>query len=214
MTIGVLAALGQPQLLEIQFRSALERGELTEEQVREMRRPPDPLHRVAAVHRGQRGGRAGHRPPRQGRSSSTSPGAVTGRPDGPLRLLRQGGHRHRRRRRHRAGLRRGAGRGRGRGDGGRHRRGEGGRVAAAIVASGGTAESVRVDVADPDSARAMAEADRRAVRRHRLPGQQRRHLRRHEARPAAHRGLGVPQPVPRRSTCSARSTASGPATRP
>ncbi len=35
MTIGVLAALGQPQLVEIQFRSALERGELTEEQVRE-----------------------------------------------------------------------------------------------------------------------------------------------------------------------------------
>ena len=35
MTIGVLAALGQPQLMEIQFRSALERGELTEEQVRE-----------------------------------------------------------------------------------------------------------------------------------------------------------------------------------
>ena len=35
MTIGVLAALDQPQLMEIQFRSALERGELTEEQVRE-----------------------------------------------------------------------------------------------------------------------------------------------------------------------------------
>ena len=35
MTIGVLAALGQPQLVEIQFRSALERDELTEEQVRE-----------------------------------------------------------------------------------------------------------------------------------------------------------------------------------
>jgi 4-carboxymuconolactone decarboxylase len=35
MTIGVLAALGQSQLVEIQFRSALERGELTEEQVRE-----------------------------------------------------------------------------------------------------------------------------------------------------------------------------------
>jgi 4-carboxymuconolactone decarboxylase len=35
MTIGVLAALNQPQLVEIQFRSALERGELTEEQVRE-----------------------------------------------------------------------------------------------------------------------------------------------------------------------------------
>jgi 4-carboxymuconolactone decarboxylase len=35
MTIGVLAALGQSSLVEIQFRSALERGELTEEQVRE-----------------------------------------------------------------------------------------------------------------------------------------------------------------------------------
>ena len=38
MTIGVLAALGQSQLVEIQFQSALERGELTEEQVRETRR--------------------------------------------------------------------------------------------------------------------------------------------------------------------------------
>src|ERR1019366_2833722 len=35
MTIGVLAALGQSPLVEIQFRSALERGELTEDQVRE-----------------------------------------------------------------------------------------------------------------------------------------------------------------------------------
>jgi 4-carboxymuconolactone decarboxylase len=35
MTIGVLAALDQPQLMEIQFRSALEREELTEDQVRE-----------------------------------------------------------------------------------------------------------------------------------------------------------------------------------
>lgn len=35
MTIGVLAALGQSNLVEIQFRSALERGELTEAQVRE-----------------------------------------------------------------------------------------------------------------------------------------------------------------------------------
>jgi 4-carboxymuconolactone decarboxylase len=35
MTIGVLAALGLTSLVEIQFRSALERGELTEEQVRE-----------------------------------------------------------------------------------------------------------------------------------------------------------------------------------
>lgn len=36
VTIGVLAALGQPQLVELQLRSALERGELSEEQVREM----------------------------------------------------------------------------------------------------------------------------------------------------------------------------------
>jgi 4-carboxymuconolactone decarboxylase len=35
MTLGVLAALGQPQLVEIQYQSALDRGELTEEQVRE-----------------------------------------------------------------------------------------------------------------------------------------------------------------------------------
>ncbi|MGD0312083.1 MAG: carboxymuconolactone decarboxylase family protein [Acidimicrobiales bacterium] len=35
MTIGVLAALGQSQLVEIQFQSALDRDELTEEQVRE-----------------------------------------------------------------------------------------------------------------------------------------------------------------------------------
>jgi len=36
ITIGVLAALGQGPLLEIQFDSALEREELTVEQVREM----------------------------------------------------------------------------------------------------------------------------------------------------------------------------------
>ena len=36
LTIGVLAALGQANLLEIQFRSALDRGELTDEQVREV----------------------------------------------------------------------------------------------------------------------------------------------------------------------------------
>jgi 4-carboxymuconolactone decarboxylase len=36
ITIGVLAALGQANLLEIQFRSALQREELTEEQVREI----------------------------------------------------------------------------------------------------------------------------------------------------------------------------------
>jgi 4-carboxymuconolactone decarboxylase len=36
LTIGALAALGQPKLLEIQFQSALDRGEMTEEQVREV----------------------------------------------------------------------------------------------------------------------------------------------------------------------------------
>jgi 4-carboxymuconolactone decarboxylase len=36
LTIGVLAALGKADLLDIQFNSALERGELTEEQVREV----------------------------------------------------------------------------------------------------------------------------------------------------------------------------------
>ncbi len=36
VTIGVLAAQGQPQLLEIQFQSALDRGELDELQVREL----------------------------------------------------------------------------------------------------------------------------------------------------------------------------------
>ena len=36
LTIGVIAAMGQPQLLEIQFNAALERGELDEEQVRDV----------------------------------------------------------------------------------------------------------------------------------------------------------------------------------
>ena len=36
LTIGVLAALDQPALMEIQFQSALEREELTVEQVREV----------------------------------------------------------------------------------------------------------------------------------------------------------------------------------
>lgn len=36
LTIGVLAALGQPELLDIQFASALERGELDPDQVREV----------------------------------------------------------------------------------------------------------------------------------------------------------------------------------
>jgi 4-carboxymuconolactone decarboxylase len=36
LTMGALAALGQPALMEIQFRSALEREELTVEQIREV----------------------------------------------------------------------------------------------------------------------------------------------------------------------------------
>jgi 4-carboxymuconolactone decarboxylase len=36
LTIGVLAALGQKALLEVQFTSALETGELTEDQIREV----------------------------------------------------------------------------------------------------------------------------------------------------------------------------------
>jgi 4-carboxymuconolactone decarboxylase len=36
LTIGVLAALGQSDLLDLQFDSALERDELTEEQLREV----------------------------------------------------------------------------------------------------------------------------------------------------------------------------------
>ena len=36
VTIGVLAALDKKELLEVQFQSALENGELTEEQVREI----------------------------------------------------------------------------------------------------------------------------------------------------------------------------------
>ena len=35
LALGALAALGQPQLMEIQYRSALDRGELTADQVRE-----------------------------------------------------------------------------------------------------------------------------------------------------------------------------------
>ena len=36
LTIGVLGALDQSELIEIQFRCALERGELDEEQIREV----------------------------------------------------------------------------------------------------------------------------------------------------------------------------------
>jgi 4-carboxymuconolactone decarboxylase len=36
ITIGVLAALGQGELLEVQFASALQNGELSEDQVRDM----------------------------------------------------------------------------------------------------------------------------------------------------------------------------------
>ena len=165
MTIGVLAALGQPQLVEIQFRSALERGELTEEQVRETRAPPDPLHRVAAVHRHQRGGRAGHRPAPPGRLPR-EPGSWTDRPwsasTSPARWPSSPAP---------AG---------GIGQAYAEALAAAGAavmvadiaednaaaVAAAIVASGGTALSrSRVDVADPDSARGHGRPDRRAVRR-------------------------------------------------
>jgi 4-carboxymuconolactone decarboxylase len=36
LTIGVLAALGQKELLDVQFQSALDNGELDEDQVREV----------------------------------------------------------------------------------------------------------------------------------------------------------------------------------
>ena len=36
LTIGVLAALGQTDLLDVQFQSALDNGELSEDQVREV----------------------------------------------------------------------------------------------------------------------------------------------------------------------------------
>ena len=36
ITIGVLAALGKTELLDVQFQSALDKGELTEDQVREV----------------------------------------------------------------------------------------------------------------------------------------------------------------------------------
>jgi 4-carboxymuconolactone decarboxylase len=36
LTIGVLAALGRTELLDVQFQSALDNGELTEAQVREV----------------------------------------------------------------------------------------------------------------------------------------------------------------------------------
>ena len=66
----------------------------------------------------------------------------------------------------------------------------------------------------PGVGRGHGPGRRRRVRRHRLPGQQRRHLRRHEARPPADRGLGVPQPVPVGEHARAPSTACGPAGRP
>jgi 4-carboxymuconolactone decarboxylase len=36
LTVGVLAALGRTELLDVQFQSALDNGELTEDQVREV----------------------------------------------------------------------------------------------------------------------------------------------------------------------------------
>ncbi len=63
ITIGVLAALGKNELLDVQFQSALDNGELDEDQVREVVDPSDPLHRLAPGDGGERGGRARHRPP-------------------------------------------------------------------------------------------------------------------------------------------------------
>ena len=51
------------------------------------------------------------------------------------------------------------------------------RVADKIVADGGAAISVGVDVSDPESAKAMADPHARRIRRHRLPGEQRRDFR-------------------------------------
>ena len=160
MTIGVLAALDQPQLIEIQFRSALDRGEMTEDQVRE-----------AVVHLthyvgwplstgDQRRRRAGHR-----RSPAERPGerVVSSRMPDPTPLRWSGSTSA-----GKVAIVTGSGGGIGQAyaealasagasvmvaDIAEARAAE---VAAAIVASGGKAESVRVDVADPESAQAMA----------------------------------------------------------
>ena len=67
-------------------------------------------------------------------------------------------------------------------------------VAKAIEAGGGNAAAPRGSTWPiTDSAAAMAAVAAERFGGHRLPGQQRRHLRRHEARPAPHRGLGVPR---------------------
>ncbi len=72
-TIGVLAALGQASLVEIQFRSALERRAHRGAGAR-ARAAPDPLHRMAALDRGQRRGRKGHRPAPYGGGRCSSAG--------------------------------------------------------------------------------------------------------------------------------------------
>ena len=65
LTIGVLAALGKTDLLDVQFTSALANGELTEDQVREI-----VVHLVHYIGwplatGPECGGRTGHRPAEQ-----------------------------------------------------------------------------------------------------------------------------------------------------
>ena len=67
LTIGVLAAQDKPELLEIQFDSALERDELTVEQVREIVVHLTALRRLAHLHGDQRRRGDDHPPPRRGR---------------------------------------------------------------------------------------------------------------------------------------------------
>ncbi len=67
LTIGVLAAQDKPELLEIQFDYALERGELTVDAGPRGRGAPHPLHRLAHLHRHQRRGGDRHPAPRRGR---------------------------------------------------------------------------------------------------------------------------------------------------
>ena len=209
LTIGVLAALGQANLLEIQFRSALERGGADRGAGPRDRPPPGPLHRLAPVDRGQRRrredhrrtgqggevrrGRRGHRRAVRSPDMTAAPGTtptttfdfhdkvaiVTGSAGGIGQAYAE------------ALAAAGASVVVADIDAAKAEA-----VAAGIRSSGGSALAVAVDVADPASAQAMAAGDRRRVRGHRLPGQQRRHLRRHEARPAADGRLGVPQPVP------------------
>ena len=71
-------------------------------------------------------------------------------------------------------------------------------VAKEIVAEGGSAIGVPVDVSEPESARAMAERTV-AVRRYRLSGEQRCDLRRHEARLAVDGAVELLQEIHERA---------------